>query len=164
MGARVRRRVLTTSLPVSNRLASNPSLFGHFPREDHAVRQLKHSKRFQDLPPAKPRFSVIPEPESALDLRRLASDRLFAGLEKVADCAESQMHRLLAIEQEIHARDDVRDGRRPHRRFAEHALGRLPAADPFPEFERKPGELGIQVLLAELVQQRGHFVKPVPAL
>ena len=73
------------------------------------------------------------------------------------------MHRLAAVEKEIHACDDVRDGRGPHRRFAEHAIGRLAAAEPFPEFDREPREFGIQVQLPELFDQAGHLVKPLPA-
>src|SRR6266581_614552 len=79
-------------------------------------------KGFQELPPAKSRFIVLSQAQPALDLCCLAADGVFAGLEKVADRAERQMHRLAAVEKEIHAGDDVRDGRGPHRRFAEHAI------------------------------------------
>jgi hypothetical protein len=107
---------------------------------------------------------MLTEPKGALDFRRLGADCSFVGLEKVADCAERQMHRLLAIEQEIHTRNHVRDRRGPDRRLAGQAIRRRPPADPLPELDGKSGEFSIQVELAELRDQRGHVIKPLPTL
>jgi len=107
---------------------------------------------------------MLAQPERAFNFRRLAADGGFVGLEESAKSIKGQVHRLISVEKEVHSGDNMGDRRGPDGWFAARAIRRFPPADPFPKFDGETGEFGIQMELAELVDQNRHFVEASAAL
>lgn len=95
----------------------------HFEGQHHAIGKPDRGEGLQEAAAAKARFAVRPELQGAFKGGGFAADGGLVGLEVCADGVEAEMHRLAAVEEEVHAGDNVNDGSRPDPGLAAEAVG-----------------------------------------